>query len=33
MEIEEYKDPKDFLAKLRNARHVVTSSSGSGRRA
>jgi len=33
MEIDEYKDPADFLAKLRNARHVVTSSSGSGRRA
>jgi predicted metal-dependent phosphoesterase TrpH len=33
MEIDEYKDPKDFLDKLSNARHVVTSSSGSGRRA
>ena len=33
MEIEEYKDPADFLEKLRNARHVVTASSGTGRRA
>jgi predicted metal-dependent phosphoesterase TrpH len=33
MEIGEYSDPLDFLEKLRNARHVVTSSSGSGRRA
>ena len=33
MEIEEYNDPADFLAKLRDARHVVTASSGTGRRA
>jgi predicted metal-dependent phosphoesterase TrpH len=33
MEIDEYADPADFLEKLRNARHVVTSSSGAGRRA
>lgn len=33
MEIEEYADPADFLEKLRHARHVVTSSSGTGRRA
>lgn len=33
MEIEEYTDPQDFLEKLRYARHVVTASSGSGRRA
>ena len=33
MEIDEYRDPKDFLEKLRHARHVVTSNSGSGRRA
>jgi predicted metal-dependent phosphoesterase TrpH len=33
MEIEDYTDPADFLEKLRHARHVVTASSGSGRRA
>ena len=33
MEIEEYKDPAGFLEKLRDARHVVTASSGTGRRA
>jgi predicted metal-dependent phosphoesterase TrpH len=33
MEIDDYSDPADFLDKLRDARHVVTSSSGSGRRA
>jgi predicted metal-dependent phosphoesterase TrpH len=33
MEIDEYADPADFLEKLRHARHVVTSSSGTGRRA
>ena len=33
MEIEDYKDPADFLEKLRAARHVVTASSGTGRRA
>jgi predicted metal-dependent phosphoesterase TrpH len=33
MEIESYKGPADFLEKLRNARHVVKSSSGTGRRA
>jgi predicted metal-dependent phosphoesterase TrpH len=33
MEIEEYRDPADFLKKLRQARHVVTASSGTGRRA
>jgi predicted metal-dependent phosphoesterase TrpH len=33
MEIEIYKGPADFLEKLRNARHVVKSSSGTGRRA
>jgi predicted metal-dependent phosphoesterase TrpH len=33
MEIEDYKDPADFLAKLRRARHVITASSGTGRRA
>jgi predicted metal-dependent phosphoesterase TrpH len=33
MEIDEYRDPRDFLDKLRNARHVVTPSSGGGRRA
>jgi predicted metal-dependent phosphoesterase TrpH len=33
MEIEDYTTPQDFLAKLRNARHVVTASSGTGRRA
>ena len=33
MEIDEYGDPQDFLEKLRRARHIVTSSSGGGRRA
>ena len=33
MEMEEYGDARDFLDKLRFARHVVTSSSGTGRRA
>ena len=33
MEIDDYSDPADFLKKLRDARHVVTSSSGTGRRA
>jgi predicted metal-dependent phosphoesterase TrpH len=33
MEIEDYAGAQDFLEKLRNARHVVTADSGSGRRA
>ena len=33
MEIEQYKDPAGFLEKLRDARHVITASSGTGRRA
>jgi len=33
MEIESYSSPQDFLDKLRHARHVVTASSGIGRRA
>jgi predicted metal-dependent phosphoesterase TrpH len=33
MEIEEYTTPLDFLEKLRSARHVITASSGTGRRA
>ena len=33
MEIESFKGPQDFLTKLRRARHVVTASSGTGRRA
>jgi len=33
MEMEEYSSPDDFLEKLRDARHVVTASSGTGRRA
>jgi len=33
MEIEDYTSPQDFLEKLRDARHVVTTSSGTGRRA
>jgi predicted metal-dependent phosphoesterase TrpH len=33
MEIEDYATPQDFLEKLRNARHVITASSGTGRRA
>jgi len=32
MEIDEYTTPQDFLEKLRNANHVVTASSGTGRR-
>jgi predicted metal-dependent phosphoesterase TrpH len=33
MEMDDYEDARDFLEKLRHARHVVTSSSGTGRRA
>ena len=33
MEMEDYSSPADFLEKLRFARHVVTASSGTGRRA
>jgi predicted metal-dependent phosphoesterase TrpH len=33
MEIENYTSPQDFLEKLRDARHVVTATSGTGRRA
>lgn len=33
MEVEDYTSPQDFLDKLRHARHVVTASSGTGRRA
>jgi hypothetical protein len=33
MEIDDYSDPADFLAKLGQARHVITSGSGTGRRA
>ena len=33
MEIEECEGARDFLAKLKEARHVVTASSGTGRRA
>jgi hypothetical protein len=33
MEIDDYSSPRDFLGKLRNARHVVKASSGTGRRA
>jgi predicted metal-dependent phosphoesterase TrpH len=33
MEMEEYSGTQDFLEKLRFARHVVTASSGTGRRA
>jgi predicted metal-dependent phosphoesterase TrpH len=33
MEMEAYSEPRDFLEKLRYARHVVTASSGTGRRA
>ena len=33
MEIDDYTSPGDFLEKLRDARHVVTASSGTGRRA
>ncbi len=33
MEMADFNGPEDFLAKLRNARHVVTAASGTGRRA
>jgi len=33
MEMDEYSDARDFLEKLRSARHVVTAASGTGRRA
>ena len=33
MEMDEYSDAADFLVKLRGAKHVVTSQSGTGRRA
>jgi hypothetical protein len=33
MEIDDYTSPLDFLEKLRSARHVITASSGTGRRA
>ncbi len=33
MEMDAFRDPHDFLEKLRYARHVVTASSGTGRRA
>jgi predicted metal-dependent phosphoesterase TrpH len=33
MEIEDYTGPQDFLERLRHARHVITASSGTGRRA
>lgn len=33
MEMDDYADVADFLAKLREARHVVTAESGTGRRA
>lgn len=33
MEIEDYRSPEDFLEKLREARHLVTAQSGTGRRA
>jgi hypothetical protein len=33
MEIEEFTSPIDFLEKLRSARHVITATSGTGRRA
>jgi hypothetical protein len=33
MEVEPYSSPEEFLEKLRFARHVVTASSGTGRRA
>jgi predicted metal-dependent phosphoesterase TrpH len=33
MEMEAYTTPRDFLEKLRHARHVITASSGTGRRA
>jgi predicted metal-dependent phosphoesterase TrpH len=33
MEMEDYSDVADFLAKLKDARHVITAQSGTGRRA
>jgi len=33
MEMDQYRDPADFLDKLRYGRHVVTAASGTGRRA
>ena len=33
MEIDDYDSPQTFLEQLRYARHVVTASSGTGRRA
>ena len=33
MEMDDYSSPADFLEKLRGARHVITASSGTGRRA
>jgi predicted metal-dependent phosphoesterase TrpH len=33
MEMDEYRSPQEFLERLRFARHVVTASSGTGRRA
>jgi predicted metal-dependent phosphoesterase TrpH len=33
MEVDEYVDAQDFLLKLRDARHVITDKSGTGRRA
>jgi predicted metal-dependent phosphoesterase TrpH len=33
MELDDYTNPLDFLEKLRTARHVITASSGTGRRA
>jgi len=33
MEMDDYTTPLDFLEKLRSARHVITASSGTGRRA
>ena len=33
MEMEDYDGPEDFLVKLRDARHVITADSGTGRRA
>ena len=33
MEMDDYDTPQDFLEKLRHARHVITASSGTGRRA
>ncbi len=33
MEVEDFSEPRDFLEKMRFARHVVTAASGTGRRA